>query len=303
MRTAFLFPGQGNQEPGMGRQFYESWAVVRETFDRLDSRLDYPVADLCFRADAERLRRTRFAQPAVFATGAAVAQAVVDRYDPEPALVAGHSLGQFTAAAHAGLFAAGDGAELVAERGAAMARAAAAEGPGEMVAVLFVAPEAVRETCADIDGVAVAAYNTDRQTVISGTVDAVAAAREAIEDGRFRALDVGAAFHSPVMEPAVGPVAAALDATPMDPASVPVVSDVSAAAYERPPRAREELREQVLGPLDWVGVTRTLRRHRVERVVEFPPAGTLSEFVARTAPEMTVERLDTPADAAAVFED
>jgi len=300
--TAFLFPGQGSQTPGMGRPFYGEWPEVRAAFDRIEDRVACPVTDLCLHAGETRLRRPQYTQPAVFAVGLAVATAVSERYAVRPDLVAGHSLGHLTAAAHAGLFATDDGGRLVARRGAAMERVARIEGPGEMVAVLLAAPDAVREACAAVDGAAVAAYNTDRQTVVSGRTEAVAAVREALDDPvRVRDLDVGAAFHSPVMEQAVDPVAAALRETPMDCAEVPVVSDVSAEAYERPETARPELIDQVLAPVDWVGVVETLRERGVDRVVEFPPAGSLSAFVSRTAPEIAVDSIETPADAAALF--
>lgn len=300
MTTAFVFPGQGSQRPGMGEAFYDAWPEAREAFDSLDERSELPLAELCFGDDADRLRRTEYTQPAVYAVGIAVARAAVERYHLAPDLVAGHSLGHFTAAGHAGLYDPADGLELVTERGAAMERAGQTDGPGRMVAVLLADPSTVRGACEAVEGASVAAYNTARQTVVSGHDSAVAEVEERIEErtrARFTELDVGAAFHSPVMERAVEPVGDTVAATHMREADVPIVSDVTGRAYTDPGQAREDLRAQVHSPVDWVGVVETLRERGVDRVVEVPPAGTLSRFVDRTYGDATVVSLETPGDA------
>lgn len=304
MRTAFLFPGQGSQTPGMGEAFHRAWPEMRATFDRLDDAAERDLAALCFGADADRLRRTRHTQPAVYAVGAATAAAVRERHDVRPALVAGHSLGQFTAAAAAGLYDPGRGLELVAERGAAMEAAGRRDGPGRMVAVLGADAGRVRAACEAVDGASVAARNGERRTVVSGHAEAVEAVRDALADGgraRFVELDVGAAFHSPVMERAVDDVATAVAGTPMRTADVPIVSDVTGEPYVDPEVAREGMVAQVRSPVDWVGVVETLRRRGVRRYVEFPPAGTLSRFVSRLHPDATTVALTDPADADAVL--
>lgn len=305
MTTAFVFPGQGSQTPGMGRAFYEAWPEMRSAFDRLDDATATDLAALCFGDDADRLRRTHNTQPAVYAVSVAVASAVVERTGVDPAFVAGHSLGHYAAAAHAGLFDAVDGLRLVTARGEAMARAAEThpDGPGGMTAVLAAAPETVTAVCDSVDGAAVAAYNTDRATVLSGSVDATATVRDRVaerEPARFRELDVGAAFHSPVMDAAVDPVASALRETPTATASVPVVSDVSARPYRDAETAESELVEQVRAPVDWRGAVGTLVDAGVDRYVEMPPAGTLSGFCSRLAPDAEVVSLASPDDAAAL---
>lgn len=302
--TAFVFPGQGSQEPGMGRAFVDAWPEARAAFDRLDAAADRDLWALCFGDDADRLRRTEHTQPAVYAVGVAVAAAVRERYGVAPALVAGHSLGHFTAAAHAGLFDPVDGLALVTRRGMAMATAGRADGPGRMVAVLFADPEAVAAACDAVDGASVAAYNTPRGTVVSGREDAVAAVEDQITDrgrARFTDLDVGAAFHSPVMASAVDGVAAALADAPMAAASTPIVSDVSGRAYTDPAVACEELAAQVRAPVDWTGTVATLVDRGIERFVEFPPAGTLTRFVSRIEPDTEAVALADPDDAAALF--
>lgn len=297
MTTAFLFPGQGSQRPGMGEAFYEAWPEMRAAFDRIDDATDLDLAELCFGADADTLRRTEHTQPAVYAVGLSVAAALRRREGIEPEYVAGHSLGHYTAAGHAGLFDPADGARLVSARGRAMARAAERDGPGEMVAVLLADPETVTDCCREVEAVSVAAYNTPRQTVISGRADAVETARERIEDrgrARFSELDVGAAFHSPLMEPAVDDVARALEAADATEASKPIVSDVSGEAYTAPAVAREDLAVQVRSPVDWVAVAETLSDRGVDTFVELPPAGTLSRFVSRIDEEATVLSIEEP---------
>lgn len=308
MTTAFLFPGQGSQEPAMARAFYEAWPATRAALERLDAAAggSRDLFELCCAEDADpaRLGRTEHTQPAVYATGVAAAAGLRAETDCEPALVAGHSLGHLTAGAAAGLFEPADGLALAEARGEAMARAAERDGPGRMVAVLIADPEAVAGACEEVAGASVAGFNAPQQTVVSGSAEAVARATDrvaaAATRSRFVDLDVGAAFHSPVMASAADPVRSALGATPMDRPSVPVVSDVSGTAYREPATAREELAAQIRSPIDWRGVVETLRSRGVDRYVEIPPAGTLAGFVREFDPDATVVALDGPADAAAL---
>ncbi|MFB6303092.1 MAG: ACP S-malonyltransferase [Haloferacaceae archaeon] len=299
MTTAYLFPGQGSQTPGMGRAFYEAWPATRARFDDLDAATDADLAGLCFEADAATLRATANAQPATFATAVAAYAGAVERVGP-PDYVAGHSLGHLTAAVAAGMLASTDGIDLVRRRGDLMARAARAGGPGTMVAVLLADPDAVADACAAHDGAAVAAYNAPRQTVVSGEQEAVAAVRAAIEErtrARFVDLDVGAAFHSPVMRSAEEPFADAVAGTPLREATTPVCSDVSGEVYTDPTVARRDLPAQLTSPVDWVGVVEALAARGVDRYVEVPPAGALVEFVERIDPGAETVALETPADA------
>lgn len=302
-RTAYLFPGQGSQTPGMGSPFHRQWPAVRECFERLSAGCSLDLEYLCFEAPATELRQTAVTQPAVYAVGIAVAMAMRERHGVTPEIVAGHSLGHLTAAAFADLIEPDAGLALVAARGWAMQRAAERDGPGSMVAVLGADFDTVRAACRPVPGASVAAHNAPRQTVISGPEAAVATARESIEArtrARFRPLEVGGAFHSSVMQQATEAVATALESTPMAESRLPIVSDVTADVYTLPDVARRDLRSQVTAPVDWVGVIETLRARGVDTVVELPPAGTLSRFANRIDGDMAVFTLDGPetADAA-----
>ncbi|WP_323191381.1 ACP S-malonyltransferase [Halostella sp. PRR32] len=302
--TAFLFPGQGSQTVGMGRDFHDDWPEVRETFDRLDAALDRDLRGLCFDGTADAIRRPSNTQPLLLATGIAVYEGVTGRFGVEPALVAGHSLGHFTALAAAGAMNPEAAVELTRQRGQCMERAAAADGPGTMVAVLLADPDAVAEACSAREDVGVALYNAPKQTVVSGTAEGVAAVRETLDErtpARFRELDTGAAFHSPVMASAVDCVETAMTGVTLREAGIPVVSDVTGEVYTDPSVARRDLTAQITSPVDWVRVVERLRTRGIERFVEFPPAGVLSTLVERVAPEADCISLETPADAREAF--
>lgn len=299
-KTALLFPGQGSQAEGMGAQFHEAWPEFRAAFERCDGAVADDLHELVFEGSSDRLRETRYTQPAVLAVGAAASEALAERFGLEPDLVAGHSLGHFTAHVASGGLDVESAVELVAERGRLMQEAGKANGPGTMMAVLFVDPETVASVCADHDGVSVGVYNGPRQTVVSGERDAVERVVETLEadhGGRFRELDVGAAFHSPVMETAVEAFARRLDRTPFEDASIPVVSDVSGEPYRAASVAREQLTEQLTSPVDWTAVVRTLDAAGVTEYVELPPAGTLGSLVEGMGVDGTVHELTDPADA------
>lgn len=303
MSTAYVFPGQGSQEPGMGRSFYEAWPETRARFDALDAAVGIDLADRCFEGDAATLRETATTQPATYAVGVAVHAGASERIGP-PDYVAGHSLGHLTAATVAGVLDPLDGIDLVRRRGEAMARAARVDGPGTMVAALLADPAVVADACATHDGAAVAAFNAPRETVVSGTEAAVAAVRSTLDADdrtrvRFVDLDVGAAFHSPVVRSAVGPVADAVDATPFRAADVPVCSDVTAEVYTDPGVARRDPVDGLTAPVDWVGVVETLADRGVDRYVEFPPTGALSDLIERIDPDAETVALDAPTAAEA----
>lgn len=298
MSTAYVFPGQGSQVPGMGRAFYEEWETTRSRFDALDAAIDIELYDCCFDGDSDALRRTANTQPAVFAVGIATYAGVRERVGP-PDYVAGHSLGHVTAAAAADALSDEAGIELVRRRGEAMQAAAEAEGPGTMVSVLLADPETVVEVCEQYPDVSVAGFNGPRHTVVSGRNEAVARVRADLDDrtrARFVDLDVGAAFHSPVMEPATNPFADTLEATPLRPATVPICSDVTGEVYTDPAVARRDLAAQLTAPIDWMRVVERLADRGVTRYVAFPPTGTLSELIDRIAPDAETVRLEGPAD-------
>lgn len=298
MTTAYVFPGQGSQTPGMGEEFYQTWETTQRQFDTLDGVLDFDLAALCFEEDAERLRRTANTQPAVFATGLAVYAGATERI-PAPDYVAGHSLGHFTAATAAEALTPTDGIELVRERGALMEEAAQANGPGTMVAVLLAEPDTVADICATYADVAVAGFNAPRQTVVSGDEAAVERVQAELEEQtqvRCIQLDVGAAFHSPIMDTAAPPFTEVLEDTPFQEASVSICSDVTGDIYTNPETARRDLATQITAPIDWVSVVETLKNCGVKQYVEFPPAGTLVELIEKIAPNAETVALESPAD-------
>ena len=300
-KTAFCFPGQGSQTVGMGGAFDEAWPETRTAFDRLDDALDLDLRELCFDGSEAAIRRPGATQPLLLTVGFAVHAGVRRRFDVEPAFLAGHSLGHFTALAAARAIDPVSAVELTRERGRCMERAAAADGPGTMVAALFADPATVTRACDAREDVGVALYNAPNQTVVSGTRDGVAAVRDRLEAAadrvRFRELEVDAAFHSPVMASAVDCVEAAMAGVELRDADVPIVSDVSGTVYTEPRIAARDLTTQVTAPIDWVRVVERLRERGVERFVEFPPAGVLSTLVERIAPEADCVALETPADA------
>lgn len=290
----------------MGRQFYDEWPEFRAAFDRFDDAVEYDLAELVFEGSSERLRRTEYTQPAVLAVGGAAAIAVEDRYGCEPDVVAGHSLGHFTAHVSAGSLTVEDAMSLVGERGRLMQRAGERNGPGTMVAALFVDPDEVAAVCEDYEQVGVGVYNGPKQTVVSGATDQVEAVKERLEAEhrvRFHELEVGTAFHSPLMASAVEPFTDALEATPFEEAGVPVVSDVSTEQYVSGSVAREELAEQMTHSIRWTGVVESLDGDGVTRYVEFPPSGTLASIVDRMDVDGETYELDAPDAAEEVFAD
>jgi len=304
-QTALLCPGQGSQTSGMGAAFYDAWPTFRDVFATLDDSLDLELETLVFESSDNRLRETRYTQPAVFAVGVAAACALERRFDVDPTFLAGHSLGHFTALAAAGAVSVDAGVELVAERGRLMQRAGEVDGPGTMVAVLLTDPEDVAEVCANYPDVSVAVYNGRRQTVVSGATDQVAAVREELaaeHTARFEELDVGTAFHSPLMSSAVEPLEETLTKATFGTADVPVVSDVTAEPYTDGSRARSQLTTQLTSPVRWTDVVTHLDEAGVDRYVELPPAGTLAALVERAGVSGEVVTLDDPADASEVFD-
>lgn len=302
-KTAFVFPGQGGQRPGMVEPFYDAWPEVRSRLDRL---ADDELESLLFEVDASTLGETVNTQQAVFATSFVVAEAFEERTGVTPDVVAGHSFGHISAATETGILDPEQALSFVRERGRVMAEAESKAGPGAMCAVLLADPETVEEVVADFDGVAVASYNCPRQTVVSGRAENVVAATDRIAETASRSrvieLDVGGAFHSPVMGPATDPFEEYLaDASLADP-DVPVVSDVTGEAYERGEVAREQFVEQLTSPVRWVRVVETLRERGVERVVVLPPAEELATLVKRTTDELDVVALDAP-DAAELVDE
>jgi len=249
---AYVFPGQGAQFTGMGKDLYESSALAKELFEKANEILGFRITDIMFEGTAEELKETKVTQPAVFLHSVILAKTLGEDFKPE--MVAGHSLGEFSALVANGTLSFEDGLRLVSQRALAMQKACEIT-PSTMAAVLGLADNIVEEVCASIDGIVVAAnYNCPGQLVISGETTAVEKACEAMKAaGAKRALilPVGGAFHSPMMEPAREELAAAIEATTFSTPICPVYQNVTANAVSDANEIKKNLIIQLTAPVKW----------------------------------------------------
>lgn len=249
---AYVFPGQGAQFTGMGKDLYESSALAKELFEKANEILGFRITDIMFEGTTEELKETKVTQPAVFLHSVILAKTLGEDFKPE--MVAGHSLGEFSALVANGTLSFEDGLKLVSQRALAMQKACEIT-PSTMAAVLGLADNIVEEVCASIDGVVVAAnYNCPGQLVISGETTAVEKACEAMKAaGAKRALilPVGGAFHSPMMEPAREELAAAIEATTFSTPICPVYQNVTANAVSDANEIKKNLIIQLTAPVKW----------------------------------------------------
>lgn len=247
---AYVFPGQGAQFTGMGKDLYESSEVAKELFEKANGILGFRITDIMFEGTAEELKETKVTQPAVFLHSVILAKVL----DVKPDMVAGHSLGEFSALVVNGALSFEDGLKLVSQRALAMQEACEIT-PSTMAAVLNLEDKVVEDICASIDGIVVAAnYNCPGQLVISGELKAVEEACEKMKEaGAKRALilPVGGAFHSPMMEPAREKLAAAIEATTFSTPTCPVYQNVTANAVTDPTEIKKNLIAQLTGAVRW----------------------------------------------------
>ncbi len=264
---AYVFPGQGAQFTGMGKDLYENSEVAKQMFEQANEILGFRITDIMFEGSAEELKETKVTQPAVFLHSVIAAKIYPD-FAPE--MVAGHSLGEFSALVANGALSFEDGLKLVSQRAIAMQKACEIT-PSTMAAVLNLADEKVEEICASIDGVVVAAnYNCPGQLVISGEYNAVELACEKMKEaGAKRALilPVGGAFHSPMMEPAREELAAAIEATTFNTPICPVYQNVTASAVSDAAEIKKNLIIQLTAPVKWTHFCLYYMRHRRYTVI------------------------------------
>ena len=284
---AYVFPGQGAQFSGMGADLYEKYPQAKEMFDKADEILGFQISKIMFSGTDEELRQTKVTQPAVFLHSAVLAKVLGDNFKPD--MVAGHSLGEFSALVAAGAMNFEDGLRLVSKRALAMQKACEAV-PSTMAAVLALPDEKVEEICAATEGVVVPAnYNCPGQLVISGEIPAVDAACEAAKAaGAKRALrlPVGGAFHSPLMEPAREELAKAIAETPFSKPVCPVYQNVSTTAVTDPEEIKKNLIAQLTAPVKWTQSVRNMVADGATAFVEVGPGKVLQGLVKKIEPSV-----------------
>lgn len=279
---AFVFPGQGAQFVGMGKDLYENNPVAREMFDKANEILGFNITDIMFAGTDEELKQTKVTQPAIFLHSVILAKTMGEDFKPE--MVAGHSLGEFSALVASGAMTFEDGLRLVAARARAMQKACELK-PSTMAAVLALPDEKVEELCAEVDGVVVCAnYNCPGQVVISGEVEAVdAACEKMLAAGARRALKlkVGGAFHSPCMEPARAELAEAIQATEFSTPVCPVYQNVDGKPHTDPAEIKANLVAQLTGPVRWTQSVMTMIADGADDFTEVGPGKVLQGLVAK----------------------
>ena len=286
MSKAYIFPGQGSQFPGMGKALYERSEAARALMDRADEILGFPITDIMFGESAEDLKATRVTQPAIFIHSVVLA---LCSELPTPDMVAGHSLGEFSALAAAGAIDFEDALRLVAIRASAMQKCCE-QMPGTMAAIINLPAETIEEICASCTGIVIPAnYNSDGQIVISGEEAAVLEACAKIKEaGAKRALPlpVSGAFHSPLMEPARLELAEAIDKTPFRAPVCPVYQNVSALPSMDPDVIKDNLLRQLTSPVRWTQTVRNMVADGADSFLEIGPGAVLQGLVHRIAPEI-----------------
>jgi [acyl-carrier-protein] S-malonyltransferase len=293
----FVFPGQGSQRVGMGADLCGRWAVARHTFAEADEALGLALSRLCFEGPEETLRLTVNAQPALLSTCVAIARVLEAEVGLTPDVVAGHSLGEYSALACAGALRFDDAVRLVRLRGELM-QAAVPVGEGAMAAVMRLANDDVAALCRDAAQGRVlvpANWNGGGQVVVSGHADAVARAVElaGARGGTAVPLDVSAPFHSPLMAPAAAGLAAALATVSIAPPRVPVVANVDAEPNLSAARVADLLVRQVTGSVLWEASVRRLAAMGVTTVVEVGPGKVLTGLVRRIEKSFARESVGT----------
>ena len=285
---AFVFPGQGAQFVGMGKDLYENNPVAKEMFDKANEILGFNITDLMFNGTDEDLRQTKVTQPAIFLHSVILAKTMGDDFNPD--MVAGHSLGEFSALVAAGALSFEDGLRLVSARAQAMQKACE-KTPSTMAAVLALPAAKVEELCASVtEGVVVPAnYNCPGQIVISGSIEGVdAACAKMLEAGAKRALKlkVGGAFHSPLMEPARAELADAIAHTDFHAPKCPVYQNVNAEPQTDPETIKKNLIAQLTAPVRWTQTIQNMIAAGADTFVEVGPGAVLQGLVKKISSEV-----------------
>lgn len=288
MKHAYVFPGQGAQYPGMGKDLYDNSVEAKQLFDRANKILGFNITDIMFNGTAEELKQTKVTQPAVFLHSVILAKVL----GVKPDAVAGHSLGEFSALVVAGALSFEDGLKLVAKRALAM-QACCEQQPGGMAAILGLEDAVVEECCKAIDGVVVAAnYNCPGQIVISGANEAVDKACEQLkETGARRALrlPVGGAFHSPLMEPARVELEKAIAEVEFHTPSCPIYQNVNAQPQSDSEAIKRNVIAQLTAPVRWTQSAQNMIADGIDSYTELGPGNVLQGLIKKVSAEVEVE--------------
>ena len=287
---AYVFPGQGAQFTGMGKDLYEASEEAKTLFEKANDILGFRITDIMFEGEAEELKQTKVTQPAIFLHSTILAKLLGDRFQPK--MVAGHSLGEISALTAAGVLDFEDGLKLVSKRALAMQAACEAE-PSTMAAILGLENEVVEGICEKVEGIVVAAnYNCPGQLVISGAVDAINDACELLKEAGARralVLPVGGAFHSPLMEPARAELAKAIEATTFNTPICPIYQNVTASAVTDPNEIKENLVAQLTAPVRWTQTMHQMIADGVSGFTEVGPGKVLQGLVKKVDRQMPTE--------------
>jgi [acyl-carrier-protein] S-malonyltransferase len=284
---AYVFPGQGAQFTGMGKDLYDNSDLAKAMFAKANEILGFDIQKIMFEGTEEELKQTKVTQPAIFLHSTILAACLGDSFQPD--MVAGHSLGEFSALVANKTLSFEDGLRLVSQRALAMQEACEVE-PSTMAAILGLEDDVVEKICSEIDGVVVPAnYNCPGQLVISGSFSAVEAACSKLsEAGAKRAmiLQVGGAFHSPLMEPAREKLAAAIEATQFSNPTCPVYQNVNAKAVSDPEEIKKNLVLQLTGPVKWTQIMNNMLGDGCTEVIEVGPGKVLQGLFKKVNREL-----------------
>jgi [acyl-carrier-protein] S-malonyltransferase len=289
---AYIFPGQGSQFPGMGKDLFENYSFAREIFSEADELLGFSLSDIMFNGTEEELKQTKVTQPAIYLHSILIAKLGTNF---KPDMVAGHSLGEFSALVASGGLSWQDGLSLVSKRASAMQKACEIE-PSTMAAVLGLSDEQIEKVCAEFTGEVVAAnFNCPGQVVISGSIKGVELAGEKLKEAgakRVLLLPVGGAFHSPFMEPARLELAAAIEAAKIDRPICPIFQNVNAKASQNEVEIKANLIAQLTGPVRWTQSIEAMVSAGATDFIQCGPGKVLQGLVRKINAEAMVSSME-----------